>query len=351
MPEDVFTEVIAPILQLKRVALLAISTLGSKPSAYQYRLLEIDFFDKEFVEYVCQSCYDAGKREVCIHNVDAIPHWNSASRLETIQRALGAKNDKKYQLECLGKISDGDDYIFPKDLVYNMVSMPRVNISDVVNRIFISVDPNVGVNDPDQKTYTSFFVIMSMCAPYTTFVGMEELNIVDSAGWEPVIDKHIQAIRANPFLQNATLVFDVEAGTGTTAPDVERYVQKKYVNTVFMQSEAGGRKKGTYTTATSKELGYRLTKSDLQMKNVRIAKDLITSHPNPEEMIERLQEQMLNYRRIAQTAKNAFQATKYTYSGKGENNRDMDDLATTMQRVILARKMYVELTEYDHIRF
>ena len=93
------------------------------------------------------------------------------------------------------------------------------------------------------------------------------------------------------------------------------------------------RKPGTLTTNAAKKEMMELTRTELEMGNVRFATDLITTHPKPLEMAAEFKAQLKAYERIVKTSKSFGKVATVVFSGKA-GGRTKDDLAVTLQRGI-----------------
>lgn len=330
-------EIIAPLLSLSVVALLAISTLGGKPGTYQYNLLEGDFFDAEYITYVCKACIAAGIEEECKHNLDKIPHWSDSEQLQIIMQAVGT-DKAKYKREGLGVVKFDSKFVFDHEKVKSMFARSTVNLGDeYVDYIYISIDPVGGTDKPENNK--SDFVIFSICEPKITVLGLEQLNIVATDGYKNVLVDHIRRLRLNQHLRNARIVVDVETGSGFIAPDAAAIIEDHFDNVIIL-TDFEERKIGTVTSNESKDKMYQLTRAEMNLGNIRFWNHMITHHPEPKKMMEEFKEQMLNYARYAIKAKTPNQVTRYRYSGKGENMNLKDDICLTLQRAIYTRHRF-----------
>lgn len=332
-------EIIAPLLSLSVVALLAISTLGGKPGTYQYNLLEGDFFDAEYITYVCPACIAAGIEEECKHNLDKIPHWSDSEQLQIIMQAMGT-DSAKAKREGLGVVKFDSKFVFDHDKVKSMFSRATVSLGDeYVDYVYISIDPVGGTDKPENNK--SDFVIMTICEPKITVLGIEQLNIVATEGYKHVLINHVRRIRLNQYTRNARIVVDAETGSGFIAPDAAKIIQDAdTMNNVVIMTDFEERKIGTITSNESKDKMYQLTRAEMNLGNIRFWNQMITHHPNPKQMMEEFREQMLNYARYAIKAKTPNQVTRYRYSGKGENMNLKDDLCLTLQRAIYSKHRF-----------
>lgn len=346
IPANTFHEVICPIVVLGNVALLAISTLGHNPSAYQYELLESEFFDKEYISYACKPCIAKGEAEDCKHNLDMIPHWSNEQRLELVKLGMGKSNQNDFKIESLGVAEFDDRFVFNHDKINMIYARPYYEINDYVSHIFVSIDPAAGSDNPDKNT--SDFAIVSICEPYTTVIGMEKIDIASEDDYSEIVKNHMRRLRNSQFTKNATIVLDVEGQNVLETNHIIALVTSAVKNVEVVTDYK--RKMGTKTTRQSKEDMYKLTRQEIKNGSIRFATNLVTHHPDKEAMINESKRQFLAYARYAIKAQNPNQVTKYTYSGKGENNKDPDDLCCTMQRAILLRQRFRNDVELAHHR-
>lgn len=343
IPANTFHEVILPIIVLGNVALLAISTLGHNPSAYQYELLESDFFDKEYITYACKPCIAAGKAGDCKHNLDMVPHWSNEERLELVKLGMGKSNQGDFQIESLGVVESDDRFVFNHAKIKEIFAKPYTELEDYVSHIYVSIDPAAG-SDIAEKT-TSHFAIVSICEPYTTVIGMEKVDIAGDDDYDQIIRNHMTRLRNSQYTQNSVIVLDVEGNNQLEVNHIIAVVTSVINKNLEIVSDFK-RKRGTKTTQSSKEDMYKLTKQEIKNLSIRFSNDLVTSYPKKEEMLNDCKNQFLAYARYATRAQHPNQVTKYTYSGKGENNRDPDDLCVTMQRAILLRQRFNNTLEF-----
>ena len=100
MDTAVFYEVVVPLLELDRTALICISTILD-PCNYYSKLLELkdengdSFFQVHRFTLACNLCIEAGTPEACTHMFRELPPWQSARKHRKI-RAMMADEPELY---------------------------------------------------------------------------------------------------------------------------------------------------------------------------------------------------------------------------------------------------------------
>lgn len=333
-----FRELIIPLMALSTVCFVCLSTLGQKTAGWFNKLIDSGLVDSKVVRYVCPPCEAKGITNPCIHNVDSLPHWGSEDRVALMQKMYGEENQEVYLREVMGIVKDDrEGRVFSERKVREALTSPFVDFNRAVRRIFVCIDPCAGSEVSEKNA--SDFAIVAIAEPYTTVVGMEALNIVDTAGYRAVLEQFCIRLRtADEYTRDATLIFDVEMGTGFTAPDVYAFVREKFVNIETVNDMR--RKEGTLTTHKVKQEMMELTREVLNNDEVRFWKKFVTSHPNPAQLRERWAKQMCDYRRIFVKGNTVKSTNSYVLTGKGENKDLPDDLSTTFQRALRTRFRY-----------
>jgi len=300
------------------------------------------------VEYICGPCRDKGVKRVCLHKLDSLPHWSSSTKVDRIQALLGDEEEEVFQREGLGIVDHTDGpYVFPKDKIREAFALPRVSIRDPVRFVYMVIDPAAG-SDIAAKA-TSQFAIVSICHPNTTIVGLEAFDIVAvGSDFKPTLIEHVRKIRALPFFGDCHIVVDVESGTGTAARDAIACLQDEFLNIIPIKDFT--RKYGTTMLNTIKEELVLLTRTVLEMGDVRVYDRLVTSHPHPNTIIGRLKDQLMEYARHVIVGTGPKAHNSVIYHGKGENRNKMDDLALSFQRAIRARRRFWEEPAYAYWR-
>ena len=91
MAQDVFYEVIVPLLEMDRTALLCISTPQDSLNFYSGMMemkhpnTGLPLFRTIKVGLACEACIAAGKPEQCTHQGSLVPEWKSSSKHSMIK--------------------------------------------------------------------------------------------------------------------------------------------------------------------------------------------------------------------------------------------------------------------------
>lgn len=91
MAQDVFYEVIVPLLEMDRTALLCISTPQDSLNFYSGMMdmkhpnTGLPLFRTIKVGLACDACVAAGKPEKCTHQGSLVPEWKSSSKHSMIK--------------------------------------------------------------------------------------------------------------------------------------------------------------------------------------------------------------------------------------------------------------------------
>ena len=142
-------EVVVPLLAMRNSVLLCISTLRESTNHYSkfFRMQARDgtpLFRCIQFSLVCDVCARSEHPERCRHKLHELPHWCSASRVETISNMLGDDPDM-FMRETLGITADSTNRAFEEKQLQAMRSRPRILLRDTAV-IYVAVDPAGGGN-------------------------------------------------------------------------------------------------------------------------------------------------------------------------------------------------------------
>jgi hypothetical protein len=336
---EAFRELIIPLMALSNVCFCALSTLGAKSAGWFNKLIESGLVDSFKVEYVCAACYEKGIRNPCIHKVDALPHWGAEDRVSLMNKMYGEENRDVYLREVMGIVEDiSEGRVFSKRKIQEALTSPFVEFNRAVHRIFISIDP-CGGSEVEEKS-TSDWTALAFCEPYTTYLGMLKLTIVDTAGYRDDLYQFIRRIREqDEYLTDATLIVGVEMSNGFAAPDIYAFIRSKFTNVETLNNAGSFRKQGITTTDKAKVQMVELTNETLNRDQIRFYKKFVTTDPNPAKLREEWARQMTEFRRIFIKGNTIRQRNTYVLTGKGEDKKGKDDLA--MATLIGLRMRYL----------
>ncbi len=336
-----FRELIIPLMALDSVCFICLSTLGEETAGWFNKLIESDLVDVFMVEYVCKPCFAQGKRSTCIHRVDMLPHWGSEDRVALMKKMYGEENKDVFLREVMGIVGDNSEgRVFSKSKIRDALTNPHVDFTRAVNRIFISIDPCGG--SEDEKKILSDWTVVAISEPYTTILGMEALQIVDSVGYRDKLEAFCTKLRSiDEYTKDATLVFSVEKSMGFAPSDIYEFVRSKFVNIECISDTA--RKAGVITDHKAKVQMMEITREVLENNEVRFWKKFVTSDPEPAKLREKWANQMTDYRRIFVKGETIKSHNSFVLTGKGESKDKPDDLVMAFQIALRTRWQY----EYD----
>ena len=330
----------------KQCVMACLSTLGKNPNHVFYKMLKSKYFDSHQVSFVCPPCVEKGITEACKHCQDFVPPWISDNSglitdlFEEDEEANARENmgtfyvfyvfyvitlKKKLIRRRKGVITNHGPHCFEANIVDRMFSLPKKEIDEVVRRVYITLDPCAGSDGPA----SSDFALVAIVEP-CTIIAMDQIPAVKTEDYAGRMVEVFKQIRERCPV--ATFIVDNESGTGMFAGDAEALLSQHFTNQVFM-CDFYNRKPGTLTTNAAKKEMMELTRTELEMGNVRFATDLITTHPKPLEMAAEFKAQLKAYERIVKTSKSFGKVATVVFSGKA-GGRTKDDLAVTLQRGI-----------------
>ncbi len=343
-----FLDIIAPLMVVDSVCMIAISTMGKAKSNFFTRLITSgDFYAYSF-SYMCGNCMKKGRTgDSCIHNIDYIPHWASEGQLDKIKNLVGEGEKERFGREALGIVTEEiGNNCFPASKITAIYSQPRVSLDFACRFVFVVVDPCAGSDIADKRE--SDFAVITLGGEHSVILGMEAWDVVQSEDYETKLIEHIKKIRALPRCRDARIILDVEAGTGLEAGNIIGLVQKNFRNVVPILDFY--RKPGTKTTEPVKMEMMEMTREMIERKDVYIHEDFVTSDPNPETILCKWRDQMLDYTREVKVSASINQASHVILSGKGKNGGTPDDLSVTYQRAVRCSKRFLHDAKYANDR-
>jgi hypothetical protein len=317
---------------MKKSCLFGISTLCEKETVFA-KMLELEEFDSYRVCNICEDCLALGVSEECVHKKHCKVSWIGGDN--SIRNKL-FPGDSDLAREMEGVPTESNRRCFSKHSIDRMMSRPRVEMHDLVRHVYVIVDPVAGSDIPNAET--SDYVILSMCSPNTTLVGLDALSVRRHEDYEDILYSHLCKIRQLPYFESATLILDVESGTGLEASHAQSIIRRlPDVQCIDDFKE----KPGTQTTNQAKLDMMNLTRTLLDNDDIRILKNMITHHKNPQELMTKMKDQFLNYSRYVVVGKSMTSKNVVVLSGKGENKKEKDDVCLTFQRGIRTRHRFI----------
>ena len=153
---QVFAEVCAPLLAMKRSAMICISTLRGADNHYTAMTRRFIDMEKEgerspfrimSVDMICDTCRESAHPENCRHtNPDDIPPWQSSENRQTASLLIQGSGDHAALVgrEMLGVSCDSLERAFERDSVWKLFNNPRTPPPPHPTNLVVGVDPNGG---------------------------------------------------------------------------------------------------------------------------------------------------------------------------------------------------------------
>jgi hypothetical protein len=150
MDTAVFYEVVVPLLELDRTALICISTILDSFNFYS-KLMELKdengdtFFVIHNFVMACQNCQDEGTPTTCTHMFNSLPPWQSARKHKKI-RAMMSDQQELLARETMGIQSDAFGQAFKTKSIRSFLKRVQNPVDSNLHprHIFMSIDPSGG---------------------------------------------------------------------------------------------------------------------------------------------------------------------------------------------------------------
>ena len=340
-----FFEVVVPLMMIKGVAFIGITTISGKVDNYVNDFIRGKVFDYIEITLICDVCKKAGKVDKCEHKQDERPFWHDEDNMAKIKKIYGDERSDQFARESLGILKQSPNACFDANDVNRLFAKPRESIRQAARYLFLSIDPSGGSQNPE--TCISDFAVCTHIVPGFQIVGLEAIPCVTEEDYQTRLIEHIQLCFANPMLAGAQLVCAIEGNLAFEANHIQRHIMKHIPSAIFLGNQ--GAKRGVKTTEESKHLMAKILDSALRKDEVSIIKEFVTTHPEPAKLLQEAKKQLNAYSKLTIPAKTAFDQVRYKYSGKGKNVKDKDDLAIAIQLGFLWSQRFFTTPEFIHL--
>jgi hypothetical protein len=333
IPQDVWLEVVIPLIEVRNTALVAISTpLDS--SNYYSTLIAMkdedgkDVFDVLQAQAACAACVEQlDDPSKCPHVQLERPSWKSKEKQQVV-KAMYEGNQQTLMRESMGIVTETSGGVFLKQCVKHLFSKPRVQFSAGVRHIYVAIDPCGGGESK-----------FAMCSVYKengsmVVVGLDDAKITGHTDMKDTILRHMHGLRrlANASSHTVKFIIMTESNLGLEAAHVANML-KDFPNCTNLRETGPAGRYGVLTTHQRKIEFVALIESMMSQQAIMIATDLISSDATA--AIATLQRQLNQYRMVTSKASGVFSAAKISYSGKvdaqGRVGLMQDDLCIALQ--------------------
>lgn len=342
---NVIKTVVMPIVLIEGTTLVGISTLGKLASNAFNKMLNSGVYESQTIEYICDMCKKAGITNICKHRIHEVPVW-----IDTTNNSLSAifgDDDEDVLLETKGIFSEDSRNCFPEPIVKRMMTTPPYTLLEPQRFVIISIDLCAGTDIADNSI--SDFNITSMCGPQAVIIRIDSFESISYVTWEPALLAHIKYIRSHTMLENATLVFDIEANGSAEWAHIVKSIRLADSKNIIMNHDFT-RKEATKTDNKLKLDAMQITRAMLDANDIRFIDNFTTWTKNPETIKKQVYDQFLKYERLVISNDKVQTHNKFVLSGKGSGKKQKDDICFTIQRCIRSRRVFFENPKYKFLR-
>jgi len=342
MDTAVFYEVVVPLLELDKTALICISTILDSFNFYS-KLLELKdengdpFFVQHSFVMACDRCQADGTPEKCTHMFHSLPPWQSERKHLKI-RAMMADQPELLARETMGLQSDtfGRAFLAPHLRAFQR-RPPFPPPVEPVKHVIMAVDPSGGGSKSHFACVTCYWH-----RGHVVVAGLESVPARRPEDYERTLRDHVAQLRTT--WPQAVVVVCPEANLGFESSHIARCVRDEKAVVVMYEATRGV--PGLCTTHKVKEVIHTMLADKLRDNAVSFASNLITTQgPSPAKMRKMMLTQVQNYSVIVNEPDRLqhFRFTKKTYSGK---HHGPDDMAMMLQFCLLARQRFRDNAKY-----
>jgi hypothetical protein len=348
MDLNVFYEVVCPLLEMDRTALLCISTTLGKFNFYT-KLVDMktgkkDRFGKDETVFnvlrydlMCEICAASKNPSGCTHKLSDIPPWQSQKKHKKLKIMMADQQEKLLQ-ETMGVAVDPQEHAFDPDDVLRLSDAPAVEYRRSVSHIFVGIDPNGG--GLSKFSLVSAFYDdgrMHIC-------GVDSADLKRAQQQKALLLKHLVALRGTPQTQHAVLVVIPESNLGLEADHIADHIAEAGLPNVVVMSEMPGGRSGVTTDHLSKEAMMISLRDALHDNGVCFWDKCIsacdqsilqTTGPVPtvEDNQQELVAQLGRFSIFVDIPKTIHQKLRITFSGKFQNFQDDSAMATMINHL------------------
>ncbi len=233
-----------------------------------------------------------------------------------------------FAVEAQGILREKDNACFKAAHIKDLFVNRRFQFQpgEIADYMLYFIDPCSGTTKGAKKI--SEFGILGACEPGLRIFALEAIPTENPLSWGDILIQNIRKSYQIPALKNAKLIVFVEGNMRTDAYTVMKLVKKHFPDAEFPGSH-DDQTVGVLTLPKSKHDMQYAFQMGLAERAISISKDIVTLDSNPAGLVEKLREQLLRFSYYSNTTKEPLSVARYTYSGKGPHNDQMDDMAMT----------------------
>lgn len=336
--EDLFYEVIVPLLGVDGTAVLAISTPDKDDDNYYSMLMDMkdpddpeeSLFRTIPIGLSCDECIAAGKASSCKHKEDLAPPWKGADRQRKIEKIMEG-NPELHSRENLGNRHNDTMYMFRGRCLNDFARRPPMYMGGGCDVVYCAIDPSGGGTQSDYAIVT-----VAVRGGQFAIVGMDSTPVADSNEVERVVHRHLADLRNSHAFRASLITLFVEANMSWIEADrVKKLASDPLLQPLYMPAFNSKNLPGVITTEHNKIAYVDTLRRLLEDESIGFATEMISARPL--ELKKQLMEQMRMFRRVVQKPRNEeAQSSRVFMTGKGNNRKD-DLLLALMMAVYFSR--------------
>jgi hypothetical protein len=276
---DVFYQVIIPLFEMKRAALICISSPLDSYNFYSKLLKTRNPATGELIFRVyqlrlaCDRCMKTEHPTRCQHNLKYIPPWKSEDKL-TVVKIIMQELESVLERESFGIVSDASNSLFSKLSQKQLKNgEPYEPMRDTcANAVLITCDPNQGGPNELALVATVYqrgqYVIVGMVS--------HECKTVEEV--ETLFRSFLRKLRAHPWLHLSTFMFVAERNTGRESGHLKNlFMSERGPNYAIRQDPKHDY--GWWTTNEEKMRYAYQTRDALAGEAVLFVRDMVCFNP------------------------------------------------------------------------
>jgi len=345
----VFYEVIVPLLEVDKTALICISTpqvycaaciflpsFTSRPDTFHIAIIclqdSLNFYSEMFtmkgpdgkelfrniqVGLACSACVKAGTAGECEHNQDEIPPWKSREKFDMVKALYGDRKDLLMR-ESMGLITEDQTSLFR--LAWVEAFEANVICAPTPTFILVACDPNGG-GDSNMAIVSATFVRGCM-----VLVGLDYHPVKGHDEIEILLMAHVHALQE--LYRDVWFIFVGESNLGQEADHMKHMLRRE--PNVYSVMEGG--LAGVRTTQKRKELYAMelckfISQDGLQHTGDKLVVANTLRSCSPESALAEAKKQLLGYRKIVLHSTTGRSDARISFTGKSQGAQD--DIAVT----------------------
>jgi hypothetical protein len=315
MDEEIFLQIVVPLLEMNSTSLIAISTLPPDAKNFFNDLLVLRdaggelLFNVQEVKLACEECIKKKKPAECRHMQSLAPPWKDPNRMDFVSLLYGERDDLMAR-ETLGVAGEDRNKAFLSEQVESMFKRTIKLRKGQIRAVFMSYDPNGG-GDSELSLIT-----VTWYRGQCVLLGADAQRARGSDEVEAILLLHYKRIRQQ--FPDAWVIFIGESNLGHEASWAANCLAKKATRFYALSEKT---RMGVITTAERKQAYVSTLLQLLAIQAICINDKVFTDTKG----VKKLERQLLAFKKIKKDR--AYGLSSVMFSGKGSGN---DDLAMAM---------------------